>query len=181
MKQRKLISLWFGSALLVLGLNCNAGNRVGNIAEKQTAEFQLTKQIASDLVDRLSRGQQIGALMSDTIDFVYHADNRCDGSSDGTITKLSGTDIDKPFKIKVTTDGNGWACKKKEPTQRQFEFQLHEQISEWDHIEFSAKGHDSNIIYIAGGGESDYMIFHIKHLRDKSAIYKVEYRSEDPG
>jgi len=139
------------------------------------------KKIISALVDRLKNRLKISSLLSNKIIFIFHSDNRCDGSTDGIISNLSGSSIDRPFKIQVTNDGEGWACDKKKVSKYFLDFYLGKRLTQWDRIESSEYNNETNSVYIMGGGESDYMVFHFKKERENYSIYKIEYRSEDPG
>lgn len=139
------------------------------------------EEVAFKLIKNIKKGKPIGFLMSETIEFVYHSDNRCDGSTDGTIKDLPGVNIDKEIKILVTNNGEGWACEKKKETTYEYTFKLSEYIKHWDRFTSSNYDAESNTIYLSGSGESDYIVIGFKKLNNEIFIDKFEYRSEDPG
>ena len=74
-------------------------------------------------------------LFSDNWTFIYHADDRCDGSTDGQISNLSPYNVDEIIRIKVINDGEGWLCDKKEPKEYYLDFSLKERVKDWDRFE----------------------------------------------
>lgn len=151
------------------------------INEKNDAIPDSQKRFASEMLERLRSGHEISPLLSDNIIFIFHSDNRCDGSTDGLISDLPSRSIDLPFKIHVTNDGDGWECEKKEASTHEIEFSLRKQLTHWDRFEIGEYDKKANSIYFNGGGESDSMIIYFKKENDRDVVYKIEYRSEDPG
>ena len=139
------------------------------------------EQIVLKLISSIKSGRKIGDLMSDKIEFIYHSDNRCDGSTDGVIDDLPGNSIDDTIKVQVTNNGEGWACEKKKATTYQLDIKLDEYLKHWDRFESSSYNEESNSIDLHGSGESDYIILGFKKVRGRYLINKLEYRSEDPG
>ncbi len=147
--------------------------------DKKT-ERKVNQNIAENFLKNLMKGNKLDLFFNDTWTFVYHEDNRCDGSTDGKKNNLSPQVIDEIIKLKVKNDGDGWACDKKEKTEFNLIFELKKQVKNWDRFEipnYENQGKDG-IIYITGGGESDYLIL---HYNTSNLIVKMEYRSEDPG
>jgi hypothetical protein len=141
-----------------------------------------TINLAKEFLRRLEKGQSLGFMMSNKWTFIYHEDNRCDGSTDGLKHDLPGFAIDKVISISVENDGEGWACAKKKPSIFNLDFVLKEQIKQWDRFiiaEYSKP--EENIFYLQGAGESDYIIIYFEKFNDEYLITKLEYRSEDPG
>jgi hypothetical protein len=138
--------------------------------------------LASEFLKRLEKGQNLSVLMSNKWTFIYHEDNRCDGSTDGSKVDLPGLAIDKTISILVENDGEGWACAKKKPSKFNLDFVLKEKVKNWDRFKIAEYSKpEENIFYIQGAGESDYIIIYFEKIDDKYLILKLEYRSEDPG
>ncbi|MCL2290798.1 MAG: hypothetical protein FWC34_08900 [Bacteroidetes bacterium] len=135
---------------------------------------------AENFLKQLMNGKKLQLFFSDNWTFIYHKDNRCDGSTDGEKANLSPFEIDKILKLKVKNDGDGWACEKKEPTEFYLNFKLKEQVENWSRFEipnYENQG-KNGIVHIVGDGESDYLVL---HYDNNNLIVKMEYRSEDPG
>lgn len=121
----------------------------------------------------------MNSFFNDSWLFIYHEDNRCDGSTDGQLDNLKSSLIDSTITLEVKNDGNGWACDKKEPTSFDLEFNLMKKVAEWDRFEIpNYENQEENVVLIFGAGESDYLKL---HYDDNNLIVKLEYRSEDPG
>ena len=154
------------------------------IETRTTNESTTTAQIpvdskASGFVDNLKSGEILSLFFNDSWIFIYHEDNRCDGSTDGQIDNLKSTQIDSIIRLQVKNDGNGWACDKKEPKTYDLDFDLKKKITDWDKFEIpNYENQEENIVYVVGAGESDYLKL---HYNDNDLIIKLEYRSEDPG
>ena len=156
------------------------------IDTRTTNESTTTAQIpvdskASRFVDNLKSGEKLSLFFNDSWTFIYHEDNRCDGSTDGQIDNLKSTQIDSIIRLQVKNDGNGygWACDKKEPKTFDLDFNLKKKITDWDRFEIpNYENQEENIVYVVGAGESDYLKL---HYNDNDLIIKLEYRSEDPG
>lgn len=155
-----------------------------DIDTKTTNESTTTVQIpvdskASGFVENLKAGEKLSLFFNDSWIFIYHEDNRCDGSTDGQIDNLKSTQIDSIIRLHVKNDGNGWACDKKEPKTFDLDFDLKKKITDWDRFEIpNYENQEENIVYVVGAGESDYLKI---HYSDNDLIIKLEYRSEDPG
>jgi len=133
----------------------------------------------SGFLTNLKTGEKLSSFFNDNWIFIYHEDNRCDGSTDGQIDNLKSTQIDTIIKLKVKNDGNGWACDKKEPKTFNLDFDLKKKIKDWDRFEIpSYENQEENIVYVVGAGESDYLKV---YYDNNDLIIKLEYRSEDPG
>jgi hypothetical protein len=182
------------SAVVLIILGCDSKPKEGpeDIKEKseliqkekevtQEKPFVSHEQVVLKLISSMKSGQNIGFLMSDKIKFIYHSDNRCDGSTGGFIDDLPGISIDKTIKIQVTNSGDGWACKKRKSTTYQLDFKLSEYLKLWDRFESGGYDEKSNSTYIYGFGQSDYIILGFEQVRGQYQINKFEYRSEDPG
>lgn len=134
---------------------------------------------ASAFLKNLKNGEKLSSFFKDHWKFIYHEDNRCDGSTDGEIGNLKNTQIDSKINLQVKNDGDGWACDKKEPKTYNLDFYLKKKVADWDRFIISNyKKHKKNFIYIYGTGESDYLML---YYDDNNLINKLEYRSEDPG
>lgn len=135
--------------------------------------------------ERLKNKQPLSSLLSNPWTFIYHADNRCTGSTDGKITFNQKNLIDNIIEIEVLNDSQyAWACEKRDPYSSKITFNLKEKLKEWDRIELqfdeysNAPEKEGNTFYILGGGESDYLKINV----DKdNFISTVLYSSEDPG
>lgn len=146
---------------------------------KSTVEVNTIQSIKKAFVESLKNGENLSKYFIENWTLIYHEDNRCDGSTDGEISNLANTEIDKIITVKVKNDGDGWACDKKEPKNYSFDFNLKEQIKNWDRFEIANyESDEKNSIYILGAGESDYLKL---HYNASGMIIKLEYKSEDPG
>lgn len=133
-------------------------------------------------VTRLANGDNLDLLMSNNWSFIYHEDNRCDGSTDGYSDKLTKSRIDEKIKIQIINDGEGWVCDKKESSRFMLEFSLIKQVKNWDRFIIAEYSDQKEMVfYILGAGESDYLKIHYNIFDDEFLIVKLEYRSEDPG
>ena len=138
-----------------------------------------TDSKAAGFLVNLKTGEKLSSFLNDNWIFIYHEDNRCDGSTDGQIDKLRSTQIDSIIKLQVKNDGDGWACDKKEPKTFDLDFDLKKKITDWDRFEIpNYENQEENVVYLVGGGESDYIKL---HYDNNDLIIKLEYRSEDPG
>ncbi|NLJ20829.1 MAG: hypothetical protein GX429_06900 [Bacteroidales bacterium] len=134
---------------------------------------------ASEFLTNLKTGEKLSSFFNDKWIFVYHEDNRCDGSTDGQIDNLKSTQIDSRIKLQVKNDGEGWECDKKDPKTYDMDFDQKEKIKDWDRFEIpNYDNQEENIVYIVGSGESDYLKL---HFNDNGLIIRLEYRSVDPG
>ncbi|MEM8892141.1 MAG: hypothetical protein AAGD28_29450 [Bacteroidota bacterium] len=133
----------------------------------------------SGFVENLKSGKDLSSFFNPNWSFVYHEDNRCEGSTDGQVENLSNTAIDSEIKLAVKNDGDGWACEKKEPTSYELDFDLKQKVADWDRVEIADYGdQEEKIMYVLGKGESDFLKL---HFNDQDLIIIFEYRSEDPG
>ncbi|MBT32228.1 MAG: hypothetical protein CMO01_21410 [Thalassobius sp.] len=134
---------------------------------------------ASGFVENLKAGEKLSSFFYDSWLFVYHEDNRCDGSTDGQLNNLTKEMIDSIITLQVKNDGDGWGCDKKDPNTYNLDFDIKKKIANWDRFEIpNYENKEENIVYIVGSGESDYLKL---HYNDNKLIIKLEYRSEDPG
>lgn len=138
-----------------------------------------TNSKASGFLMNLKSGEKLNSFFNDNWIFIYHEDNRCNGSTDGQIDNLKSSQIDSKIKLLVKNDGDGWACDKKEPKTYDLEFDLKKKITDWDRFEIqNYENQEENIVFVVGAGESDYLKL---YYNDENLIVKLEYRSEDPG
>jgi hypothetical protein len=149
-------------------------------ANESTTVAQISvDSIASGFVENLETGGELSLFFNDSWTFVYHEDNRCDGSTDGQIDNLKSTQIDSVIRLEVKNDGDGWACDKKVPRTFVLAFDLKKKVTDWDRFDIPHyENQEANIVYVVGAGESDYLKL---HYNDNNLIVKLEYRSEDPG
>ena len=197
MKSRFSFVLLF--CLLIHLVSCsdsstNSGNDEGSSPEKEQVEAspapdsgndvsadsqaELSSK-ASNFLDLLQKGELLSSLFSDDWTFVYHEDNRVEGSTDGQVEHLKSGDIDASIKIEVSNDGEGWDGQKKEPKTYEMEFSLKDKVASWDRFEVQQVSEkDENMVSVAGSGASDYINL---HYGEDGMIAKLEYRSEDPG
>lgn len=135
-----------------------------------------TKSI--EFVKNLKAGKKVSLFFNTYWTFVYHSDNRADGSTDGKIENLKSNDIDSILNLQVKNDGIGW-FKKKEAKTHTINFDIKKEIADWDRFEIpNYENKEKNIVYVVGSGESDYLKL---HYNDNGLIIQLEYRSEDPG
>ncbi|NRD20047.1 hypothetical protein HNV08_08300 [Winogradskyella eckloniae] len=143
------------------------------------SRFQTTNNNKDAFVASLKNGESLSSYFNNKWTLVYHKDNRCDGATDGEYKNLSTSKIDESIEIEVTNDGDGWACEKKQASTYSFNFNLKEQIKNWDRFEMANYENEENhIAYVLGAGASDYLKL---HYNEDHLIIKLEYRSEDPG
>ncbi|MEO0473707.1 MAG: hypothetical protein AAF206_29110, partial [Bacteroidota bacterium] len=116
---------------------------------------------AQKFVQSLQAGESLASFFQDNWTFVYHEDNRCDGATDGQSTSLTKARIDGVIRLPVKNDGDGWACEKKEPSTYEVDFDLKKEIAKWDRFEMEENENQADkIVYVLGGGESDFVILH---------------------
>jgi hypothetical protein len=131
-----------------------------------------------NFVKHLMNEEKLHSFFSDNWTFIYHEDNRCDGSTDGEKSNLSNFDIDEIIKIKVVNDGDGWACEKTDITEFHLDFSLKKIVKrtfENPELEYRKK----NIVYVIGSVAGTHYL--ILYYDDNGLIVKMEYRGEDPG
>ena len=130
-------------------------------------------------LENLENGKDLSLFFAKEWIFVYHEDNRCEGSTDGEINHLNKSDIDKIIKLTVKNDGEGWACEKTLPTTFELNFNLKQTVKSWDRFQIrNDEQTEKNVVYVLGKGESDYLklFYDENHL-----IFKLQYGSEDSG
>ena len=130
-------------------------------------------------LQKLENGKDLGLFFAKEWIFVYHEDNRCEGSTDGEINHLNKSDIDKTIKLTVKNDGEGWACEKTLPKTFEFNFNLRQTVKSWDRFLIpNYEETEKNVVYVIGKGESDYLKL---YYDENHLIFKFQYGSEDPG
>lgn len=149
------------------------------LSSYQTLESKSVVESSREFVNSLKADEDLSAFFSNGWFFLYHEDNRCDGSTDGHIDGLLAVKIDETIVLSVINDGDGWACEKKDAKSFFLDFNLRAMLKSWDRIETpSIENLREHVIYIYGKGESDYLKL---HYNKSFLIEKLEYRSEDPG
>ena len=151
----------------------NEHTKLDTTVSKPTLKKSVSKQ---DFVHGLKNGEDLRSYFNLNWTLVYHVDNRCDGSTDGQVKKLSPKQIDQQITIIVKNDGDGWACEQKPSSTFDFQFSLKQLVKKWDRFETSTNLEEE--AYIHGAGESDYLKL---HYHENGLIKILEYRSEDPG
>jgi hypothetical protein len=148
---------------------------------QQKNEDSLVAQV-QEFVKRLSSGQSLASMMNKQWSFMYHEDNRSDGSTNGWRDSLADYQIDSFFTVKVLNNGDSWDNDKREPHYYEIYFSLKNKVLNWDRFEIAVYSRvEEQKFYILGAGESDFLILHYALINDKFLITKLEYRSEDPG
>jgi len=133
---------------------------------------------AADFVKHLMDGEKLHSFFNDNWTFIYHEDNRCDGSTDGEKSNISNFEIDKIIKIKVVNDGDGWACDKTDPREFYLDFSLKEIVKKtFENPEL--ENPEENIVHVIGSIAGTHYL--ILHYDNNGLIIKMEYRGEDPG
>ena len=154
----------------------------GYYGRKWCPEDLEIKSTLKKIITHIKQNKNINQFMSNKWDFVYHEDNRCDGSTDGFLENLNQNLIDEKITLKVTNDGDGWACNKTDKKSYKMTFSLKQKISEWNRIELASYNDPcEKIVYILGKGESDYLKLHLIKVKNDYLISKLKYSSEDPG
>ena len=129
----------------------------------------------------LAHSAPLAPLFAPTWALIYHRDDRCDGSTDGTAKTLPSAKIDETISLEVQDDGKGWTCKPKKPKRRTLQFSLKEQIKDWDRFDIETNDKDPHISFISGRAETAYIKIHTADTETGPKIVKLEYREEDPG
>lgn len=184
MYKKCIITMSLGA--LFLGTNVSAKSQraeeqlLQNITQHQKEEQKHSPNPQLDeFVKNLKVGKKISQFFTSKVHFIYHEDNRETGSTDGEIKNLDSKKLDQTFKIKVKTDGQGWFPNPASAKTHTLTFNLLKKIKTWDRIEIPQhENTDANKAYIHGMGDSDYLVL---HFNKRKQIYKIEYRSEDPG
>jgi hypothetical protein len=166
-----------------------SGEQKGNKLSKSSVNENIPQQTdkvllkaAKDFKESLVKKESLSAYMNDNWTFVYHSDGRCEGSTDGSIQGLKQKQIDKKIKIKVTNDGDGWDCEKKEPSTYELDFLLKQTYDEWENFNLTPSAKEEKTIYIENGDNySYYLILRYSVLDGKYLITKLEFHNEDPG
>lgn len=148
--------------------------------ENELSSFEKARFVEK-FVAQLKHQKPLAPLLRTDITFIYHSDNRCEGNTDGLIPKLSATHIDSPFTLEVTNDGDAWNCEKKAASTFEIEFDLQARLASWERLEAIPESGSPNAFIVEGRGQSDYMVVHLEVIAKEIAIFKLEYRSEDPG
>lgn len=151
--------------------------------EKSLLYFEFHSQNdINKFLEKLKNGEKLSSFFKDGWEFVYHQDDRCNGSTDGTKANLQSEQIDEVIKIKVINDGEGWACDKRESSEFILDFSLQKKVKDWDRFEIASDSKPGKGEYfIWGSGASDYLKIYLREVDGKKLIVKLEYRSEDPG
>jgi len=102
----------------------------------------------------------LSSFFNDNWIFIYHEDNRCDGSTDGQIDNLKRSQIDSIIRLTVKNDGDGWACDKKKPSTYILEFLLCDQLENWDNYATKRSDNEDNVIYFESIDNSVYLKLH---------------------
>jgi hypothetical protein len=137
------------------------------------------KPAPEQFLESLENRDELASFFQDNWHFVYHRDNRCEGSTDGEVASLSPSSIDSIIVLQVYNDGDSWLCEKIAPSTYDLEFVLDKELENWDRFEIiQYEDQHPNETIIQGGGESDCILLHYNKDR---LIEKLEYRSEDPG
>jgi hypothetical protein len=137
------------------------------------------------LLVALKTRRPLGSLLeADGVLFVYSGDDRVDGSTTGQVQLKAGAELDKPFKLRVVSDGKGWETPKQEQRRKvkdltvSFANWLKEWIGEVHFPEFDLKRRTMSIADPA----SQSVTVRFKRQRDGSErVDRIEYSSEDPG
>ena len=144
-----------------------------------TTEIQTQIDLkASEFLKNLKNGEKLSSFFNDNWIFIYHEDNRCDGSTDGQIDNLERSQIDSIITLTVKNDGDGWACDKKNPSTYILEFLLSVQLENWDNYGTKRAANEDNVIYLENIDNSVYLKL---HFDSNNLISKFEFRNEDPG
>jgi|GEM_PF-3651594 len=140
----------------------------------------LPETFKADFLEHLRRGEMLFSFFSNPWTFIYHEDNRDEGSTDGQRANLAKADIDKTIQIRVKNDGCGWACMfddmKAEPKEYDLYFNLREQVPDWESFEITDSDKEG-VVYIQDGASRSLVL----HYGSDNRITTMEYRSEDPG
>lgn len=168
---------------LFLSLLLSIGICVSVAFVENPSNIKINSQVFIDkFLEKLKNGENLSSFFKDGWGFVYHQDDRCNGSTDGSTKNLSPENIDEKISIKVLNDGEGWACEKRAPSEFMLDFSLKEKVKDWDRFEIASYSKPSKGEYfIWGGGASDYLKVYIKKINGEKLIMKLEYRSKDPG
>lgn len=166
---------------LSLFLSIGVYNSIANVENSISFRFDYNDDI-EEFTNKLSKGEKLSSFFKDGWEFVYHQDDRCNGSTDGTKANLQSEQIDEVIKIKVINDGEGWACDKRESSEFILDFSLQKKVKDWDRFEIASDSKPGKGEYfIWGSGASDYLKIYLREVDGKKLIVKLEYRSEDPG
>lgn len=151
---------------------------IHNDANNQLSKIEINENVEK-FIKNLKEGKNLNSLFANNWTLIYHEDNRCTGSTDGKIDGLKSSNIDKTLTLKVSNDGDGWACEKTAPNQFDYDFDIKKLIETWDRFEIASfENNEKNTVYIQGAGDSDYIkLFY----NESNLIIKMKYSSEDPG
>jgi hypothetical protein len=141
---------------------------------------QIHKNPREDFLEQLRNGKELYSFFSNHWTLVYRGDDRCDGASVGEVAGLARAEVDKTIRMKIKADGEGWLenCDEKGPREFDLDFNLKERVADWDSIEISDSGNQTEGVSILGNGEAYYLVL---YYGNDDLIVKMEYHSEDPG
>lgn len=140
---------------------------------------ELKQTVTNNFLAALENEQPLHSFFARNWSFIYHVDNRCDGSTDGKIDQLPSTAIDTEINLEVHNDGEGWAYEKTAPKDFTLKFDLKKQVATWDRFEILEDGDAlDRLVYLAGGGQSDFLTL---VFDQENKIVQLSYFSEDPG
>jgi hypothetical protein len=162
------------AALVVLARCAGSGSD-----SSATLSAEAIKERAEAFAATVRSGASIQPFLLDTIAFVYHEDNRCDGNTDGMLNPLHSNTIADTLQLQVTNDGDGWIeeCARKRDTTYTLSFSLADWLVPWMNQETEFAYIDSMrkvILYAVAPSLSAY-------FDTAGRIYKLEARDEDPG
>lgn len=138
-------------------------------------------QFADSLLKRIKSNGPMYAFVRDPLLFEYHEDNRCDGSTDGTVTLNDATMIDSIVRIGVFRDGKGWEEKcGKDSSHSTMDFDFHKELGEVlssaDTFVVNQYRKTISVSYSLHGFD-----FYIKSVKDHFILFKIKYENSDPG
>ncbi len=138
---------------------------------------------AEKLYNTLKENKSLGSFMSNNgVKLVYHADNRCDGSTDGEIKSVKPEMIDKDLDLDLVNDGQGWMeeCAENKITKFTRKFNLRKEAMEW--MSYSNPPYyDEGKSTLSISSEQYHLQFLFKEKDGDYKVYEIKFSDEDPG
>jgi hypothetical protein len=145
--------------------------------KKPKSEQDVLESKAILLIDYIKNEKELTTFFADTWEFVYHQDDRCEGSTDGKLGHLKSYEIEKTLHVEVFQDGMGWICDAQTPKRQKISFNFKDNVKKWNRFE-GVFSNDKTIFYIFGVDETEYIKI---HFNPKGLIRQLVYNIEDPG
>ena len=133
------------------------------------------------LLQTIKLNKPMSAFLRDSVLFIDHEDNRCDGSTDGQVILKNPKEIDGILRISVFRDGKSWEEKcGKDSGHFNIEFDFHKKLGEVvERADTFLVDHYKSII--SASVMLNGFDFFITPINNQFLIFKIKYEDSDPG